>query len=157
MNAVLKNRPEVTGTSRSAGHFRAGSVAFAAAPSQSPGHPPIPRRCEIAWAAPINAAAAEAYGMTEDEIVVGLHAGATLKELADNPLEVQALAAALRGRVNEKIDKALADGLITEEQAAMLRAVYILIYKGGPCSFQIEELPGILGMMGRARLRGLLP
>ena len=79
-------------------------------------------RCQQDWTVPINAAAAEAYGLTEAEIVAALHNGAVLAELADSPAEIARLEAALIRLRAQKIDEAVEAEVLTGEQAAKLKA-----------------------------------
>lgn len=102
-----------------------GGITLAAAPLevQLPDEFPddLAQRCETDWNVAINEAAANAYGLTVTEVVDGLHQGAVLKELADNQVEISKLQRELIDIRSQKIDQAVASGLITDEQASKIK------------------------------------
>jgi polyhydroxyalkanoate synthesis regulator phasin len=68
------------------------------------------------------AAAAEIIGIENSELREGLADGATLAEIAEeNGVDAQTLIDGLVAAVEEKLDELVADGRITEEQAAEIR------------------------------------
>jgi hypothetical protein len=61
---------------------------------------------------------AETFGMTWDELAAGLQEGKTLNELAEEKgVDLQALADEVTAQFAEKLDQAVADGELTQEQA----------------------------------------
>lgn len=67
-------------------------------------------------------AAAEVIGIENSELREALANGATLAEVAeDNGVPVDALIAGLLSALDEKLDELVADGRVTEEQAAEIR------------------------------------
>lgn len=94
--------------------------------------------CSKDWGAPINALAAETFGMTEEAVVDALHRGAVLLELAETRAQEWEFMFNMVDRINALIDEAVAAGVITEAQAAMLRraapalAAYVSENGGGP-------------------------
>jgi len=86
-------------------------------------------------------AAAEALGMTTDELKAQLQDGKTLAEIAtDQGVDRQALVDALVASATERIDQAVADGKVTQEKADELKA----------------KLPEVIGKIvdGEFRARG---
>ncbi len=68
------------------------------------------------------AAIAEVLGMTADELTEALSSGSTLAEIAEaQGVDVQNLVDFLVAQANEKIDEAVADGRLTDEEAAERR------------------------------------
>ena len=93
-------------------------------------------RCEVEWTAPLDTAVATAYDMSIEELTAGLQNGATLAELADNPVELLRLKAALLQIAQEKVDTAVSNETITPEQADKLMqlaplAIDRLVENGG--------------------------
>ena len=93
-------------------------------------------RCEVEWTAPLDTAVTTAYDMSIEELTAGLQNGATLAELADNPVELLRLKAALLQIAQEKVDTAVTNETITPEQADKLMqlaplAVDRLVENGG--------------------------
>ncbi|MCB8924626.1 MAG: hypothetical protein H6652_03255 [Ardenticatenaceae bacterium] len=93
-------------------------------------------RCEIEWTTPLDTAVATAYEMSIAELTAGLQNGATLAELADNPVELLRLKAALLQIAQEKVDTAVSNETITPEQADKLMqlaplAIDRLVENGG--------------------------
>ena len=92
--------------------------------------------CQSNWDAAINTTVAEAYGMTTDDVVTGLQHGATLAELAPTQRQLLALQAELVLQRNERIDQAVADGVISEDLGDTLKllvpqTVNFLVTNGG--------------------------
>jgi uncharacterized protein YidB (DUF937 family) len=68
-------------------------------------------------------AAANALGMTADELLAELKAGKTLGQLADEKgVSRDALVKAMKDAAKEAVDKALQEGRITQEQADNMKA-----------------------------------
>jgi len=93
-------------------------------------------RCEVEWTTPLDTAVATAYEISIEELTAGLQNGATLAELADNPVELLRLKAALLQIAQEKVDTAVTNETITPEQADKLMqlaplAVDRLVENGG--------------------------
>ena len=99
---------------------------------------PAGARCEEDWVGPLNAAAAEVYGMSESEVVTRLHQGATLAELAQEEAEKVELQKAIIGIQSQQIDRAVARGWLSEERASRLKLLLprasskLMEYGGGP-------------------------
>jgi hypothetical protein len=65
---------------------------------------------------------ADAIGIDVDDLATALRGGSTIAEVADaNGVEAQAVIDALVAAGNERIDDAVADGRVSEEQAQTLR------------------------------------
>lgn len=83
-------------------------------------------------------AAAEALGITEDELRDALRDGSTLAELAEREgVEVQAVVDALVAELSEHLDERVADGDLTREQADERLAeaterITEMVQEGGP-------------------------
>lgn len=68
-------------------------------------------------------AAAEAIGITDDELRTALRSGSSIAEVAAaNDVEVQSMIDALVAAATERIDEAVADGRIDAERAEALKA-----------------------------------
>jgi hypothetical protein len=99
---------------------------------------PVEARCEKDWVGPINAAAADVYGMSEAEVVSQLHQGARLAELAENEAEKLQLQKAIMDIQSQQIDEAVANGWLNEERAEQLKLILpqasskLVEYGGGP-------------------------
>jgi hypothetical protein len=114
------------------------SVDVLPAQADSPWPFSLPERnpCQSAWDDSVDLIAAAAYNMTAAEVVTGLQHGATLAELAPSQRELVALQGQLALQRNERIDQAVADGIITGEQGNVLKllvpqSVNFLVTNGG--------------------------
>jgi uncharacterized protein YidB (DUF937 family) len=82
-------------------------------PFDRKGHGP-----RLHFGGPSLAGAAEVLGMSEDDVREALRNGTTLKELAEQKgKSVDDLVAAITKSANERIDQAVEDGRLTQEQA----------------------------------------
>jgi hypothetical protein len=79
-------------------------------------------RCSNDWSAPITELAAETFEMTEAAVVEALQTGAVLIELAQDETQEWKFKFKLIERMNELIDQAVAQGLISEQMAMNLKA-----------------------------------
>jgi hypothetical protein len=98
-------------------------VALAAPNLQPPWPMTLPTdRCTRNWMEPINAAAAEAFGLSQEEVVNRLHEGAVLAELAGNPAQLRQFQGSLIQIRTKQIDEAVSNGYLSAEQAGKLKA-----------------------------------
>jgi len=111
-------------------------VSQVQADSPRPFSLPERNRCQSTWDDNVDAMAAAAYNMTAADVMSGLQHGATLAELAPSQRELLALQGQLALQRNERIDQAVADGIINEKQGNTLKllvpqSVNFLVTNGG--------------------------
>lgn len=96
----------------------------------------LQNRCDSQWASSINTAVSQTYNISPDSLLESLHNGATLAELADSPLELMRLKADLLKVAQARLDTAVSNDLLTQEQADKIApllplAVDQLVENGG--------------------------
>lgn len=106
-----------------AGLWQSGAALAESPRPNRPAEIPTGARCEKDWVGPINAAAADVYGLSEEEVVTRLHQGATLGELAENQAEKVKLQKAIIDLQSQQIDEAVAKGWLSQERADQLKLV----------------------------------
>lgn len=105
-------------------------------------------------------AAAEALGVSRDDLVAALRDGQTLADVAgEHGVDVSVLVDALAAAAQERLDEAVADGRITEERAGEMAAsmrerISEMVEQGMPHHGGGHGRHGMGGMHGMGSMRG---